>query len=141
MELLYNALHNTKYDSIYDLTFDKINYIKYNILNELELSTELFAKFIQSLQNYKYVDDLNELREGSYIRWIKIDKDNHNELYLNKGALYCNLLLTDNAVGIVCKKIIGQYFTIYNLDQYIFFQKLSDQELSILNAMEQMNKV
>ena len=51
MELLYNALHNTKYDSIYDLTFDKINYIKYNILNELELSTELFAKFIQSLQN------------------------------------------------------------------------------------------
>lgn len=138
MELLYTALHNTKNDDIYDLTFNKINDMKYNILNELNLSTTLMDKFITALQNYKYIDDLNELREGSYIRWIKI-VNNDNELYLNKGALYCNLLITDNAVGIVCKKIIGQYFTIYNLDQYIFFQKLSDQELSILNAIEQIS--
>jgi len=134
MNLLHNALHNTKNDQIYDLTFDKIKEMKYKILNELDLSPNLFIKFSTSLQNYKYIDDLNEIREGSYIRWIKLDKD--NELYLNKGALYCNILITDNAVGMICKKIIGQYFTIYNLDEYIFFQKLSEQEISILNAID-----
>jgi hypothetical protein len=138
MDLLYNALNNKKNDSIYDLTSHQMNNIKYNILKDLNLSNSAFTKFITSLQNYKYIDDLNELREGSYIRWIKIENDENTELYLNKGAIYCNLLITDNGVGIVCKKIIGQYFTIYNLDQYIFFQKLSDQELSILNAIDKL---
>lgn len=138
MDLLYNALNNKNNDSIYDLTNNQLNNIKYNILKDLNLSNSIFTKFITALQNYKYIDDLNELREGSYIRWIKIENDENTELYLNKGAIYCNLLITDNAVGIVCKKIIGQYFTIYNLDQYIFFQKLSDQELSILNAIDKL---
>jgi hypothetical protein len=136
MNLLHNALHNTKNDQIYDLTFRRIEEIKYAMLNELNLSPKLFIKIITSLKNYKYIDNLNEIREGSYIRWIKIDNDDNNELYLNKGALYCNIVITDNAVGMICKKIIGQYFTIYNLDQYIFFQKLSEQEISILNAIE-----
>ena len=135
MNLLHNALNNTQNDQIYELTFTKIKDMKYDILNELNLPNNVFIKCITSLQNYKYVDDLNEIREGSYIRWIKIE--NNKEVYLNKGALYCNLTITDKAVGIICKKIIGQYFTIYNLDQYIFFQKLSDQEISILTAIEQ----
>ena len=135
--LLGNALHNNKNDQIYELTFNMIHDTKYNILNELHLPNELFIKFMTSLQNYKYIDDLNDLREGAYIRWIKIE--NNTNLYLNKGALYCNLLINENSIGIVCKKIIGQYFTIYNLDEYIFFQKLSNQEICILNEIDHMS--
>jgi hypothetical protein len=134
--LLGNALQNTKNEQIYELTLNTLHDIKYNILNELDLPNELFIKFMTSLQNYKYINDLNDLREGAYIRWIKIE--NNTNLYLNKGALYCNLLLTNNSVGIVCKKIIGQYFTIYNLDEYLFFQKLSDQEICILNEIDHL---
>ena len=134
--LLHKALENTSNQSTYDLTYKKIHSMKEQILNELHLPDTTVEKYMILLDNYKYIEDLNDLREGSYIRWIHVNNTNNN---LNRGALYCNLQINSNEVGIICKKIVGSYFTIFNLDEYIFFQKLSDQEIIILNAITNMN--
>ena len=56
---------------------------------------------------------------------------------LNKGAIFCNVSISDNGVGLVCKSIIhGKYFILNNVDKCVFFQKMSYQELLILHAID-----
>jgi len=56
---------------------------------------------------------------------------------LNKGAIFCNVNITDKGAGIVCKSMLNRkYFILTPIDEYIIFQKLSNQEIVILNAIE-----
>lgn len=143
--LLQEALENENNDAIYDLTFRKIKQMKLNIFSQFDLSKKKQNDFLKQLESYKYVDDLNDLRNGSYIRWVYIGDDENNkdyysddpeDLHLNKGALFCDVNITEDGMSIKCKTFNGTYFQLLMNGDYLLFQKLSKQECLILKAME-----
>ena len=78
--------------------------------------------FMQKLKVYSYCDEMNDLRIGSYIKWIPIS--NPNNIYLTKGALFCEMKITDDGVFCICKNygFKSRHFQI-SMDKNLIFQK------------------
>ena len=95
-------------------------------------------KIYDKLKDYKYVDEMSDLKYGTFIRWIPIE-DPEN-IILTKGALFCEIKIKDEGVFCICKNIGFPYrhFQI-SLDKNLIFQKLSDQELVLLSALDHLH--
>ena len=136
---LLKALENESNELLLNLTTKKIVETNLNILNELKLSRKDTLEILNKLKNYKYVDEMNELKYGTYLRWIPIDDP--EEIYLTKGALFCEMKITDNGVFMVCKNLgfSTRHFQI-SMDKNLIFQKLTQQELVLLSALDHLSK-
>ena len=136
---LLQALDDESNESLMNFTSDKIKEMNLNILKELHLSKKDTLDLLTKLNDYKYVDEMNELKYGSYIRWIPIeDPDN---VHLTQGALFCEMKITDNGVFCVCKNYgyKTRHFQI-SMDKNLIFQKLTNQELILLSALDHLSK-
>lgn len=69
---LLNALNNESNESIINLTTKKIKEMNLNILKELHLPRDVTLNYMSKLKHYRYVDDLNDMKYGSFIKWIPI---------------------------------------------------------------------
>jgi hypothetical protein len=107
--------------------------MKHDILKELEFSTQEIKDLQKKLKEYIYVDEMNELRYGSFIRWIPIkDPDN---LHLTQGAILCDIKVVDSGVQLCLKNYAHKHFQL-KMEENIIFQKLSGQEQIILSALD-----
>lgn len=136
IEYLEKAINNEKNESLVNLTFNKIDKKKKEILNELELSKKENKELLKKLDNYRYVEEIPELQYGNYIRWINLNKPDN--LKLAKGGILCEIKIEDN-IYLVIKNYMNKYFQI-NMEENLLFQKLSDQEMVILYALEYINE-
>jgi hypothetical protein len=134
VEQLLKALDNEKNETILNLTTKKINEMNLKILKELKLSRNDTFSLLKKLNGYKYVDEMNDIKCGNYLRWIPIDN-----IYLTKGAIFCELNITDDGLKLVLKNhgFTNKHFTI-KLDDNLVFQKLSGQELVLLSALDHL---
>jgi tRNA isopentenyl-2-thiomethyl-A-37 hydroxylase MiaE len=82
---------------------------------------------------------MNELKCGTYLRWINLD--NTNSVVLSKGAIFCELKITNEGVFLICKNVgfNSRHFQI-SLDKHLIFQKLTEQELVLLSALDHLSK-
>jgi len=136
---LLKALDDESNESLLNFTTQKITEMNLNILKELHLPKKETLELLNKLKEYKYIDEMNELKYGSYIRWIPIeDPDN---IHLTKGALFCEMKITDNGVFCSCKNygFPIRYFQI-SMDKNLIFQKLTDQEMVLLSALDHLSK-
>ena len=100
------------------------------ILNRVGLTKTKTKEFSKLLKDYKYVDGIDKLKVGSYVRWIKDGE-------LKRGMFICDIVVGDN--GLYLKgKIFNRVINI-NVDDCILFQKLSNEELIIRYAMNSVN--
>jgi transposase len=133
---LNKSLNNDNNESINNLTSDIIKTTKQNILSELPITKKYNSELTKKLKNYRYVEELQELHIGCYIRWINI-KNPENNIKLTNGAILCDVKISDNIL-LVCKNNINRIFNI-NMSENLLFQKLTDQEKIILYAMDCLN--
>ena len=137
VEQLLKALENEENSKFLNLTTKKINEMKVEILSELHLSKDEIKNLIQRLKEYAYVDEMNELRYGAFIRWIPIkDPDN---VHLTPGGILCEINVTDNGVHITCKNFAHKHYRI-KMDECLIFQKLTSQEQVLLSALDHLAK-
>lgn len=136
---LLKALEDESNDVLFNFTTEKIREMTLHILKELHLSKSETLQLYNKLKDYKYVDEMNELKYGTFIRWIPIE--NPEEIQLTKGALFCEMKITDNGVFCVCKNMgfPTRYFNI-SMDKNLIFQKLTDQEMVLLSALDHLSK-
>ena len=136
---LLKALDDPSNESLMNFTSDKIKEMNLNIIKELALPKTHTLEIMNKLTQYKYIDEMNELKYGSYIRWIPIeDPDN---IHLTKGALFCEMKITDNGVFCVCKNYGYSYrHFLLSMDKNLIFQRLTDQELVLLSALDHLIK-
>ena len=136
---LLKALDNESNESLLNFTTEKLIETNLNILKELSLSKKDTLELLSKLKNYKYVDEMNELKYGTYLRWIPID--NPEKIHLTKGAIFCEMKITDDGVFIVCKNFgyNTRHFQIA-MDKHLIFQKLTGQELVLLSALDHLSK-
>jgi hypothetical protein len=136
---LLEALEDESNEILLNFTTEKIREMNLNILKELHLSKKDTLEIMNKLKEYKYVDEMDELKYGSYIRWIPIE-DPEN-IYLTKGAIFCEMKITDEGVFCVCKNygFQSKYFQI-SIDKNLIFQKLTSQEQVLLSALDHLAK-
>ena len=132
IKYLEKAINNENNESLSNLTFDKIERKKKEILSELDFSQEKTNKLLKKLENYRYVEEIPELQIGNYMRWINLN-DLEN-LKLNNGSILCEIKIENNII-LVFKNYMNKHFQI-NMDENLLFQKFTDQEMIILYALE-----
>lgn len=137
IELFFNALNNNENKEIVELniTFEKINNDKKIILENI-FDEDIKNNILEKLKNYKLVDELPDLKYGSYIRWINIK--NQSNTKLTNGGLLCDIKIKDKGIILTCKNNRNRIFEL-NMSNNIIFQKLSNQELILLSAIEYIN--
>ena len=136
---LLQALEDETNENLLDFTSDKMNEMKLKIIKELHLPKDESLKILKKINGYRYVDEMSDLKYGTYIRWIPVD--NPKEIDLKKGALFCEMKITDDGVFLVCKNFgyNSKCFRI-SMDKNLIFQKLTDQELILLSALDHLAK-
>ena len=136
---LLKALDDDSNENLFNLTTKKILEMNLNILKELELNKNETLDLLKKLKEYKYVDEMSDLKYGTYLRWIPIN--NPTNIHLTKGALFCEMKITDDGVFIVCKNMgyISKHFKI-KMDECLIFQKLTGQEKVLLSALDYLSK-
>jgi hypothetical protein len=136
---LLKALDDTSNETLLNFTSDKIKEMNLQVLKELCLPKQYTLDILRKLKDYKYVDEMNELKYGAYIRWINIEIPDN--IHLTKGAIFCEMKITDEGVFCVCKNygFNSRHFQI-SIDKNLIFQKLTDQELVLLSALDHLSK-
>ncbi len=135
-KLMY-ALDNENNESIMNLTSKKIFDMNYNIIKELHLDKPTTLDYLKKLSGYRYVDEINDLKHGSFIRWIPITDPNY--LPLHHCGMICDIKITDNGIVITCKNFMHRHYT-FKMDECLIFQKLTSQERVIINALDHLDK-
>jgi hypothetical protein len=134
---LLSALDNDNNESIIHLTTQKILEMNLNILKELHLDKKLTLDYLKKLKEYRYVDELNDLKHGSFIRWIPIT--NPDYLPLHHCGMICDIKIIDSGILITCKNFMHRHYT-FKMDECLIFQKITSQEQVIISALDHLEK-
>lgn len=137
IDKLLNALDNDTNENIMNLTNKKITEMNIKILKELHLPRDTTINYLKKLKGYRYVDEIDELKHGSFIRWIPIS--NPEYLPLHNCAMICDIKITENGILVTCKNFMHRHYT-FKMDECLIFQKLTNQELIILSALDHLEK-
>jgi hypothetical protein len=130
---LLHALNNDNNEAVVDLDFATIAKHKNDLLQQLNLPREELIKIQKQLKPYRCVNNLDDLRFGSYVRWISLK--NPEVIKLTNGGIVCDIQALQNDIHIKCKNKMNMFFQI-KMSEIILFQKLSEQEQVILKAMK-----
>ena len=136
-QILWDLNHN-QYKHIMKLTTAKIRKTILNVLTSLQLPNAVVQEYYNKLNGYKYVDGITELSSGCFIRAIPLS--NSTTLPLHNGAFICDINITNNGVVIVCKNFNNRYFSL-KVEDCVIFQRLTDEEKIILNALDHLSAV
>jgi hypothetical protein len=161
IQALDKALGNQENASIMQTSHSEIKKKKNDILQKLQLKGTVLKTMHATLVGYKYIDSIDELTIGRYIRWISLKRPDH--ISLTNGAHVCNINIQDYADGhhhdddddddddgdqecktcIRCKVVRnkGPLFFNLNFDENLIFQKITEQEWIILDALAAIEKM
>lgn len=137
MEILVKALDNKDNETLFNYTSDKIKEMNLQILKELRLPRETTITYMKKLNDYRYIDEIKDVKYGSFIKWIPIK--NPEYLPLNTGGIICDIKILEEGITIVCKNFMHKHYQM-KFDEVLLFQKLSTQELVLLSALDHLAK-
>tara|TARA_Y100000816_G_C26107466_1_gene589030 strand:- start:1483 stop:1857 length:375 start_codon:yes stop_codon:yes gene_type:complete len=106
---------------------------KQKIFENLNLSIEIVKKYHNSLKYYILIDNISEINDGIYIRWI-----NEKNVLVN-GAFVCDIEIFDYDIIINCKTITNRFISISYNNNYVF-KKITDDDLILISLMNNLNK-
>ena len=129
---LLSALNNENNEDIVDLDFATISTNKNKILQQLNLKRADLIIFQKKLKEYRFIDDIKNLKFGGYVRWISLKNPEH--IKLTNGGIICDMKEMNDDIHIRCKNNMNMIFQI-KLSEVLLFQKLTNQEKIILKAM------
>lgn len=138
--VIQDALACNANSSITKTTYDEIQLYKDNVYEELSIPEEERIEFNRKLKGYRYISELNDFREGQFLRWIKLTAS--TDYQLARGGFSVKVDIINEDVHVTCKLPIKRGFKhiVLKGSENIFFQKLSDSEQIILSAIEYLNK-
>ena len=135
---LSKALDNVQNNIFLKLSSDKIKKQQIKIFKDLKMSQTIIQSYLSKLEGYRYVDEINQIKRGSYIRWV--DLNDSPNFVLQRGGSICDVLITDTSTLIKCRNNYGNSFFHVRMDECIIFQKLTTEEKLILSAMDYLNE-
>jgi len=139
MNELVSALNNDNenYESLFSLSTKKILKMNYEMLLQLHLDKTTTLRYLKGLKEYRYVDEIHDLKCGAFIKWVPLTDPTN--IPLNFSGIICEIKIADDVVFIVCKNFMHRHYT-FNMAECLIFQKLSPQEKVILMALDELEK-
>tara|TARA_Y100000389_G_scaffold197018_1_gene230850 strand:+ start:295 stop:747 length:453 start_codon:yes stop_codon:yes gene_type:complete len=119
------------------LNSGKIKELKNNILQKLYLSREELLKYHKVLDKYRYVDELDEIKIGAYLRWFNLK--NTENVKLTNGGILIDVQPGIDDINLICKNNRNMLFTL-NLNKSIVFQKINYQEELLIKIVDYIQK-
>jgi hypothetical protein len=110
---------------------------KKKILDTLFLEPELMKHYQSLLLEYRYVDEVDELRMGSYIRFFRLNTD-PDFLTLGRGAFLADIKIQKHVIILLMKN--RNYFFNLKMDECILFQKNTNQEKVLIQILDQIKR-
>ena len=109
---------------------EKIIKKNYDCLYELGMNHETISIYLlNELKGYTFVDEIDKLHPGRFIRWFVLDEDTN---FLNKGAFFCKM---KNNQDLLCKTFPNNFFHL-NSDTCVIFEKMKKEERIIATALD-----
>jgi len=136
-EQLLKALDDERNDTLFNFTTKKMHEMTLKILKELSLSEEETMKLFEKLLDYKYIDDMDDIKSGTIIRWINLEDPNN--IKLSNCANFCGFRISNSGVWCRCRGM-NQCFFFISMDKCLIFQKLTPQESVLLCALDHLAK-
>ena len=130
------ALENDKNASLIKEDLKTIETVKMNMIKNLHLSEKDTQTMLGKLNHYRFVDELPDMKYGSYIKWIRLT--NPDVLRLTNGGIVCEMKVGVNGIIVVCRNNLNKYFQV-NMSESLIFRKLTEQELVLLSALNFIN--
>ena len=130
---LLHALNNDNNEAVVELDYATIAKQKNDLLQQLNLPREALIKLQKQLKTYRCVNNLEDLRFGSYVRWISLK--NPEIIKLTNGGIVCDIKAVNADIHIKCKNKMNMLFQV-KMSEILLFQKLSPQEEVILKALK-----
>lgn len=115
----------------------KIKELKNNILQKLYLTREELLHYHKVLKQYRYVDEIDEIKIGAYIRWFNLTKQDN--IKLTNGGIILDITKGNDDILIICKNNRNRIFSL-NLNKCIIFQKISSQEQILIKIVDYIQK-
>jgi len=138
IELLEKALENDNNLSIVNTNIQTIKTKKNDILQQLGIKNrDNLKEYHSKLKNYRYIENIKELRDGGIIRWININK--LDDIRLSGTAILCDIKILDKGIALVIRRFGNRYLTIY-LNENLVFQYINDEENILLKAIDYLSK-
>lgn len=81
------------------------------------------------LKWYKHVDELQHMREGTYVRWVNLERRK-----LTNGGIVVGVEIREKGIHILVRNNLGKVFGIW-ADDCLLFQKLTKQEHLVLGLL------
>lgn len=81
------------------------------------------------LKWYKHVDELQDMREGTYVRWINLERRK-----LTNGGFVIGVEIREKGIHITVRSASGKVFGFW-ADECLLFQKLTKQEHLVLGLL------
>tara|TARA_B100000530_G_scaffold286739_1_gene201752 strand:+ start:119 stop:559 length:441 start_codon:yes stop_codon:yes gene_type:complete len=137
---LMEAVENDDNASILELTNAKVKQQKNNALQQLNLPRETLREYNKKLKEYRFIEKLDEIQYGQFIRWLPLNIDDMSKLRLTRGGIIVDIkILDETGIHVTCKNSLNRFFQI-RFDECIVFQKLTPNEKVLLSVMDYLNK-
>jgi len=137
---LIEALNNEENESILNLNSERNLKINLEILNSLNLDENIILDFYNKLKNYRYIDELDQLKIGSFIRNISLKELNENNINLYSGSFISEIKITEKGVILTCRNFRNKFISL-KFEEHIIFQKFNNQELAIIKILDKLDKL
>lgn len=113
-------------------SLDDIFNEKQKLFIELNIPQHEYVELHKKLKLYKVADELCDISEGSYVRYI-----NNETKKLYHGGIVLSVDINDNETGCIikCKNVANHKIFCICIKNNIVFQKISDDELLILTIL------
>ena len=87
----------------------------------------------EALAHYAVVDEYHQLKHGRFVRWVNLDPE---RIVVTNGAIVIKTEIREDGLLVTVKTINGKFFWSFKFNEVVLFQKLSAEELVLLEAIE-----
>lgn len=103
------------------------------ILKKITIEKKEMNHYQKLLIDYRYIDEVDELRLGSYIRFFKLDV---KTLELGRGGFLADIQVKQQRIVLLFKNR-NRFFKL-KMDECILFQKNTSQENILIQILDQI---
>jgi len=133
---ILSAMNKTENNTIANMTLKKITARRHEILSSLNLTKEKMEEFERKLHMYRVIEDPWDFKHNQLIRWIPLRSLETRPYVTLGGTLFRVRENVEEKVHIVTIRNIKKFVYNIRFELNVVFQRLSQEELMILRAVE-----
>jgi hypothetical protein len=133
---ILSAMTKSENTTIANMTLPKIAARRQEVLSTMNLTPEKYAEFERKLHMYRVIEHPDELKHNQLIRWIPLRSLETRPYVTLGGCLFRVKYNEEEALHIVTLRNVKKFVFNIKFELNAVFQRLSQEELLILRAVE-----